>query len=93
VVLYGASDRNRHRLQPAKTNSLAAALAVFIFIASAPHAQAQLPTSAAKPPAKAEPTARIDPLERETPRSAMTGFLKYALLENYETAARFARRP
>ena len=92
MVLYGASDRNRHRLQPAKTNSLAAALAIFIFIASAPHAQAQLPTSA-KPPAKPEPTARIDPLERETPRSAMTGFLKYALLENYETAARFARRP
>ena len=50
-------------------------------------------TAESAPPAKAEPTARIDPLERETPRSAMMGFLKYALLEDYETAARFARRP
>ena len=59
MVLYGRSDRNRRRLQPARTHSLAVALTIVIFIASAPHAQAQLPTSAAKLPAKAEPRARI----------------------------------
>jgi hypothetical protein len=72
-------------LQPARTHSLPVALTIVIFIASAPHAQAQLRTSAAKLPAKAEPRARIDPLERETPRSAMISFLKYALREYDES--------
>ena len=62
MILYGASDRNRHRLQPAKTHSLAVALAIFLFVTLAPHSQAQLAKSAAKPLAKPEFTARIDPL-------------------------------
>jgi hypothetical protein len=33
VILYGTSDRNRLRLQPGRTHS---ALAIFIFVASAP---------------------------------------------------------
>ena len=92
-MCYGISDNHRRRVQPGRTYSLAVALAIVICVASAPPSQAQLPQSAAQSPAKTEPTARIDPLGRETPRSAMLGFLKYALLEDYETAARYLQPP
>jgi MscS family membrane protein len=44
------------------------------------------------PSAKAEPAAApapLDPLGRETPRSSLIGFLKYASMGDYTTAARF----
>ena len=75
-MCYDISDKHRRRLQPGRTHRLAVALAILIFVASAPQPHAQLPHSAAQSPAKPEPTARIDPLGRETPRSAMMGFLK-----------------
>ena len=92
-MCYGISDNNRRRVPPGRTHRLAVALAIVICLASAPPSQAQLPHSAAQSPAKPAPTARIDPLGRETPRSAMLGFLKYALLEDYETAARYGVCP
>ena len=69
------------------------ALAIFLFVASTAHSAAQLPKPEAPPPAKAEsavpPAATNDPLERDTPRSAMMGFLKYAGRNDFETAARY----
>jgi len=88
-MCYGISDKHRRRLPPGKTHSLAVALAIVICVASAPQSHGQRPHSATQSPAKTEPTARSDPLGRETPRSAMLGFLKYALLEDDETAARY----
>ena len=93
MICYGISDNNRRRVQPGRTHRLAVALAILICEASAPPSQAQLPQSAAQSPANTEPTARIDPLGRETPRSVMLGFLKYTLLEDYETAARYLQPP
>jgi len=71
------------------TYTLEIALAIFLFVGSAAHSPAQLPTSATPPPAKAEPTAPIDPLRRETPRSAVKGLLKYAEHQDFATAARY----
>jgi MscS family membrane protein len=87
VILYGTSDRCRRRLL-SRSCSLVVALAIFILVGSTVHSQAQLPTSAPSP-ANPEPTRPIDPLGRETPRSAIMGFLKYGHLEDYETAARY----
>jgi hypothetical protein len=58
-----------------QTYTLRIAVAVLLFLGSAAHSPAQLPTSA--PPPKSEPTARTDSLGRETPRSTLIGFLKY----------------
>jgi len=67
---------------------LCTALTVFSFLAgSAGRSPAQLPKSAAPPISTAEPAAPIDLLGRQTPRSAMMGFLKYEQREDYETAA------
>src|SRR5271157_4992100 len=74
------------------TFGLRIVLAICLFVGSAAHSPAQLPTSAA-PPAKTEPTAPIDPLGRETPRSAMNGFLKYAARQDFATAARYLQLP
>jgi hypothetical protein len=57
MILYGTSDRNRLRLQPGRTHS---ALAIFIFVASAPIHKPSLQNLRQSP----EPTARIDPLKR-----------------------------
>ena len=65
------------------------ALVIFVFVGSIANSQAQLPTPAAPPPAQSEPATPIDPLGRETPRSAMMGFLKYEQLGDYGTAARY----
>ena len=89
MILSGTSDTNRRRLQVRRSHGLAVALAIFIFAAAAPNSQAQLPQAAVKLPTKTEPTVRVDPLERETPHSMMMGFLKYALLEDYEIAGRY----
>ena len=72
-----------------RTYILDIALAIFILVGSVVHSPAQLPTSAAPPPAKAEPTIPFDPLRRDTPHSAMMGFLKCTEREDYETAARY----
>src|SRR5271157_1089096 len=72
--------------------ALRIALSIFLFVGSAAHSPAQLPTSAA-PPAKTEPTAPIDPLGRETPRSAVMGLLKYAEREDFATGARYLQLP
>jgi len=72
-----------------RTYILDIALAIFILVGSVAHSPAQLPTSAAPPPAKAEPTIAVDPLRRDTPHSAMMGFLKCTEREDYETAARY----
>jgi MscS family membrane protein len=68
--------------------ALGMALTASLCLGSATHSSAQLPTSA-PPPQKTEPTTLVDPLGRETPRSALIGFLKYEQLENYATAARY----
>ena len=71
------------------TCTLEIALAIFLFVGSAAHSSAQLPTSETTPPAKAEPTAPIDALGRETPRSAVKGLLKYSERQDFATAARY----
>jgi MscS family membrane protein len=88
VILYGASDKNR-RLHLGKIYARDVALSIFLFVGCAAYSLGQLPTSAAPPTAKVEPAPPIDPLGRETPRSAMMGFLKYEQLDDYETAARY----
>jgi MscS family membrane protein len=69
--------------------TLQIALAIFFYLGLAPYSSAQIPKSPAPPPAKAEPTAPIDPLGRETPRSAVMGFLKYEERQDFATAARY----
>jgi MscS family membrane protein len=69
--------------------SVALALAIFVSAASAAPSPAQLPPPTAAPPAKTEVATPIDPLGRETPRSAVLGFLKFEEREDYENAARY----
>ena len=69
--------------------TLEIALPVLLFIISVSHSLAQLPTSAAPPASKSESATPTDPLGRETPRSAMMGYLKSEEHEDYETAARY----
>jgi MscS family membrane protein len=71
------------------TYALEIALAMFFFLGSVAYSPAQLPKSAAPPAAKGEPTAISDPLGRETPRSAVMGFLKYEERQDFATAARY----
>ena len=71
------------------TCALRIALSILLFAGSAAHSPAQLPKSAASTSAKTEPPAPTDPLGRETPRSALVGFLKYAEREDFTTAARY----
>ena len=72
-----------------RTCALQIVIAVFSFLASAAHSTAQLPKFPARRPAKGEPSATIDPLQRETPRNAVMGFLKYAERQDFATAARY----
>ena len=51
---------------------------------------AQLPPSPAPPSAKPESN---DPLQRETPRRALEGFLKYEGRQDFATAARYLEAP
>ena len=74
------------------TFGLRIALAIYLFVGSAAHSPAQLPTPA-PPPTKAEPAAPLDPLGRETPRHAVLGLLKYAEREDFATAARYLQPP
>ncbi len=75
------------------TNALRAAFAVFLWVGSAAHSPAQLPTSTAPSPPKTEPTKPIDRLGRETPHSAMMEFLKYEQRGDYATAALYLQPP
>jgi MscS family membrane protein len=75
------------------THTLGITLAVLLIAGSAVHSPAQLPASAAPPPPKAEPAAKLDPLGRETPRSAMIGFLKYGERGDLATAAHYLQLP
>ena len=61
-------------------------LGIFFYLGIAAYSPAQIP---AYPPAKTEPTAKIDPLERETPRRAVMGFLKYSERQDFANAARY----
>ena len=69
--------------------TLGVALAIFLFLGSAAYSPAQLPKSPAPATAKTDSTPTVDPLGRETPHSAMMGFLKYEQREDYRTAARY----
>jgi MscS family membrane protein len=69
------------------TYALDVALSIFLFLGSIAHLPAQLPKSGKPTPAQAK--APIDPLGRETPRSSLLGFLKYAQRGGFETAARY----
>ena len=83
----------KNRKRPSKSSNwrytLDICLAIFLFAGSAAHTTAQLRRSPAPSPAKAHTTAPIDPLGRETPRSAMMGFLKYEERQDFATAARY----
>jgi MscS family membrane protein len=68
-------------------------LGVLLFGGSDAHLSAQHPASAAPPSTKTEPAGKTDPLERETPRSALLGFLKYGETGDYATAARYLQLP
>jgi MscS family membrane protein len=91
IVKLDESIRNRRKLLRGP-RSVNLGLAIFILVSSTVFSQAHLPTGAAPPPAKIEP-APVDPLERETPRSAMMGLLKYEEREDYENAARYLQPP
>ena len=93
MFLSETSDRNHRRLRPGQEPQSRRSFGHLHIRSRSYLFTSPASEIATKPPAKAAPTARIDPLERETSRSAVMGFLKYALLEDYETAARFARRP
>jgi hypothetical protein len=77
------------RIQVNWCYALDVGLAIFLFLVSATQLPAQPPKSSAMPPANGEPAATIDPLGRETPRSAVIGFLKCAGRQDYATAARY----
>ncbi len=64
-------------------------LIVILFAGSVADLPAQLPKLTAPPPPAAEPTAPIDLLGRQTPRSAVMGFMKYDQRGDYTTAARY----
>jgi MscS family membrane protein len=71
------------------THVLRIVLSAILLVGSAAYLTAQLPESAAPPPPTAEPTASVDLLGRQTPHSAMMGFLKYDQRGDYATAARY----
>jgi MscS family membrane protein len=68
------------------TDTLEIALAIFIYLGTAAYSPAQIP---APPPTKPEPPAKIDPFERETPRRAVMGLLKYSARQDFTNAARY----
>jgi MscS family membrane protein len=68
------------------THTLEIILAIFFYLASAAHSQAQIPPS---PPSKAESRTKIDLLGRETPRRALMGLLKYEERRDFANAARY----
>ncbi len=86
MTLYEATARRRLLR---RTHRLALALAIFVAVGSAVHSPAQLHVPTAPSPAETGPTSPVDPLGRETPRSAMLGFLKFEEGEDYENAARY----
>ena len=69
------------------------AVAVLLFAGSAVYTFAQFPPSAVAPSSKAEPASALDPLGRQTPRSCLMGFLRYAAKRDYATAAHFLQVP
>lgn len=83
--------KNRQAISrlPHWTHALRIAFAFFLLVGSVADSPAQLPKSRAPAPVKVEPAASSDPLGRESPRSAMMGFLKYEQREDYGTAARY----
>ena len=74
-------------LLPKQAYTLGLTVALLLLAGSAVHSPAQIKKSA--PPPKAEPAASIDPLGRETPRSALIGFLTHQNRGDYATAARY----
>jgi MscS family membrane protein len=85
MFLPSANRRTRSRLH-GWCRALVVGLAFFLFVGSLAISSAQLPKSTSPPPAKPEST---DPLGRETPRSALEGFLEYEEREDFSTAARY----
>jgi MscS family membrane protein len=83
------NQQMRSRL-PKPKRALAQGLALFLVAVSSAIATAQLPKSPAPGPTRAEAT---DPLQRETPRSALEGFLKHEELLDFATAARYLQAP
>ena len=87
----------RNRIRKSKLfhwiQALRVAFAIFLLAGSAAPAPAQLPTSTAPPTPKTEPTRPTDPLGRDTPHSAIMGFLKYEQRGDYATAALYLQSP
>jgi len=77
----------------AKKRTLLVVFTVFLFLCSAAHSSAQLPSPGTAPPTKTELPANVDPLGRETPRGAMMGLLKYEARGDFATAARYLQPP
>lgn len=88
MTFFERSGGNRRRLLRT-THSFGLALAVLIWVGSTVLSQTQIPKSALHPPDKAEPRPPVDPLGRESPRSAILGFLKCIDREDYDNAARY----
>lgn len=68
-------------------------LRVFICAASSTNLWPQVPKPAPAPPVKTEPAATHDPLGRETPRSAVIGFLKRVNRGDYSGATHYLQAP
>lgn len=75
-----------------QTFALSIAVAVLLAVGSVTYSPAQLP-KLPKPPDNPPAKASLDPLGRDTPRSAMIGFLKYESSGDFDTAARFLQLP
>jgi MscS family membrane protein len=82
-----------NRISRGKIFGLAIAVGLLICAGSTAHLGAQPKRSAPPSPAKAEPPGPVDPLGRETPRSAMMGFLKNEGRADYAAAALYLQAP
>ena len=82
-------DGNYRGVRFRRVNNLAAILAVLVVVTSPASLFAQLPKLTKPASPKPTPTAPSDVLGRETPRSAMMGFLRATERRDYQTAARY----
>jgi MscS family membrane protein len=91
-----SKNRQGEGLLRNQTFALTIATALLLAVGSVTTAQAQLPkslTSTTKEQTTAPAAASVDPLGRDTPRSAMIGFLRYEAAGDFDTAARFLQLP
>ena len=78
---------------PSWNCALGISASLFLFAVSPVILVAQAAKFTTPPTAKAETETVVDPLGRETPRSAVIGFLKYLQRQDFVTASRYLQGP